>query len=178
MHTIIVYPTNLTLQYNICSVQNRKLICDSGFFPLDTIYLCTIPKIQTSNKTTDPDVFILCMDIFTHSPAVTRKEKNTDSRPVHPQPRQHLSPSADLDVLNGLQWSSAVDEVFKANREREPDIGWQYLGSQLGFLRVYPATWWQPPAHLDGVDLYDVRRRPWYIEAAVSPKDVVILMDM
>ncbi|XP_037069398.1 voltage-dependent calcium channel subunit alpha-2/delta-1-like isoform X2 [Pollicipes pollicipes] len=84
----------------------------------------------------------------------------------------------DRDVLNGLRWSAAVDRTFRANRDRDPTISWQYLGSQLGFMRVYPATWWQPPPALDGVDLYDVRRRPWYIEGSVSPKDVVILMDI
>ena len=82
-----------------------------------------------------------------------------------------------MDVLNGLIVTAGVDETFRANLARDPDMSWQYLGTQLGFLRVYPATWWQPPETL-GVDLYDVRRRPWYIEGSVSPKDVVILMDM
>ncbi|XP_043211858.1 voltage-dependent calcium channel subunit alpha-2/delta-1-like [Amphibalanus amphitrite] len=83
-----------------------------------------------------------------------------------------------VDVLNGLRVTDGVDETFRANAARDPHMSWQYLGTQLGFLRVYPATWWQPPRPALDVDLYDVRRRPWYIEGSVSPKDVVILMDI
>ena len=44
-----------------------------------------------------------------------------------------------------------------------------------GILRVYPASKWQTVD--DMPDLFDVRRRPWYIHGTSSPKDMIILLD-
>lgn len=41
-------------------------------------------------------------------------------------------------------------------------------------MRQFPASKWKQ----DPVDLYDCRLRPWYIEAAASPKDMIILVDI
>ena len=46
----------------------------------------------------------------------------------------------DPDVLNGINWSSDLDEVFKRNRQEFPGIYWQSFGSRNGYLRVYPAA--------------------------------------
>ena len=81
----------------------------------------------------------------------------------------------DIDILNDLRWSSAMDEIWKKNRERDPDILWQYFGSQKGVMRSFPASKWKTTGP---VDLYDVRRRPWYTQGASSPKDMLILVDV
>ncbi|KAK6622585.1 hypothetical protein RUM43_008427 [Polyplax serrata] len=78
-------------------------------------------------------------------------------------------------ILNGLKWTTSLDEVFKENRRRDPHLKWQYFGSFFGFLRVYPAFKW--PDHPSLPDLFDVRRRSWYIQSSVTPKDVIILID-
>ncbi|XP_042900603.1 voltage-dependent calcium channel subunit alpha-2/delta-1 isoform X2 [Parasteatoda tepidariorum] len=84
-----------------------------------------------------------------------------------------------LDIRNGLKWSSKLDTVFKKNAELDPDIMWQSFGSQSGFMRVYPASWWITlPRKPEFPDLYDVRLRPWYVHATSSPKDMLILMDL
>ncbi|XP_074646736.1 voltage-dependent calcium channel subunit alpha-2/delta-2-like [Tubulanus polymorphus] len=79
----------------------------------------------------------------------------------------------DYDILQGLKWSARLDEIFAENRRRDPEIMWQNFGSQAGFMRTLPASKWLGKA----VDLYDVRRRPWYTQGSSSPKDMFILID-
>ncbi|XP_067041967.1 voltage-dependent calcium channel subunit alpha-2/delta-2-like [Acropora muricata] len=80
-----------------------------------------------------------------------------------------------VEIVNGISWTSALDEVFKANRLDDPTLSWQYFGLDKGFLRIYPAKRWDSSP--SRVDLYDARHRPWYIQGATSPKNVVILID-
>ncbi|KAK2563241.1 Voltage-dependent calcium channel subunit alpha-2/delta-2 [Acropora cervicornis] len=80
-----------------------------------------------------------------------------------------------VEIVNGISWTSALDEVFNANRLDDPTLSWQYFGLDKGFLRIYPAKRWDSSP--SRVDLYDARQRPWYIQGATSPKNVVILID-
>ncbi|KAK4309369.1 hypothetical protein Pmani_018995 [Petrolisthes manimaculis] len=81
----------------------------------------------------------------------------------------------DPQILNGVQWSSTVDQKFQDNAEADPSLMWQYFAAQTGFMRVYPATSWYVPPNL--IDLYDARLRQWYVQGSVPPKDMIILMD-
>ena len=45
-------------------------------------------------------------------------------------------------VINSIDWSRKLDEIFKDNYERDPSLSWQYFGSSTGFLRQYPAMKW------------------------------------
>uniref|UniRef100_A0A3Q3Q496 VWFA domain-containing protein n=1 Tax=Monopterus albus TaxID=43700 RepID=A0A3Q3Q496_MONAL len=78
-------------------------------------------------------------------------------------------------ILNELNWTQALEKVFMENSREDPSLLWQAFGSATGVTRYYPATPWKAP---DKIDLYDVRRRPWYIQGASSPKDMVILVDV
>ncbi|XP_067855150.1 voltage-dependent calcium channel subunit alpha-2/delta-2a isoform X2 [Heptranchias perlo] len=78
-------------------------------------------------------------------------------------------------ILNELNWTAALEDVFKSNREADSSLRWQVFGSATGVTRYYPATPWGPP---NKIDLYDVRRRPWYIQGASSPKDMMIIVDV
>ncbi|XP_066590099.1 voltage-dependent calcium channel subunit alpha-2/delta-3 isoform X2 [Prorops nasuta] len=78
------------------------------------------------------------------------------------------------DVIRAIKWSEALDKIFINNYEQDPSLSWQYFGSSTGFMRQYPAINWSTEI----VDLFDCRTRSWYIEAATSPKDALILMDV
>uniref|UniRef100_A0A8C7XLJ4 Calcium channel, voltage dependent, alpha2/delta subunit 3 n=1 Tax=Oryzias sinensis TaxID=183150 RepID=A0A8C7XLJ4_9TELE len=82
----------------------------------------------------------------------------------------------DPDIVNGVYWSEALNKVFVDNFETDPTLIWQYFGSAKGFFRQYPGVKWHPDEH--GVIGFDCRNRKWYIQAATSPKDVVILVDV
>ncbi|KAJ3588536.1 hypothetical protein NHX12_012128, partial [Muraenolepis orangiensis] len=79
-------------------------------------------------------------------------------------------------IVNGVFWSEALNKVFVDNFEKDPSLIWQYFGSAKGFFRQYPGIKWQPDEH--GVIAFDCRNREWYIQAATSPKDLVILVDL
>ncbi|XP_056429384.1 voltage-dependent calcium channel subunit alpha-2/delta-1 isoform X1 [Hyla sarda] len=82
-------------------------------------------------------------------------------------------------VLNELNWTAALDEVFKKNQNEDKTLLWQVFGSATGLARYYPASPWVDKSRTPNkIDLYDVRRRPWYIQGAASPKDMLILVDV
>ncbi|KAK4337246.1 hypothetical protein RND71_043551 [Anisodus tanguticus] len=83
-----------------------------------------------------------------------------------------------------IKWSISLKDVFRNNRVVDPELNWQYFCSSHGFMRLYPATPWRIPDFLKEqdnerkpLDLYDCRLRNWFIKAAASPKDIVILLD-
>uniref|UniRef100_A0A8D0CJF4 Calcium voltage-gated channel auxiliary subunit alpha2delta 2 n=1 Tax=Scleropages formosus TaxID=113540 RepID=A0A8D0CJF4_SCLFO len=78
-------------------------------------------------------------------------------------------------ILNELNWTQGLEKTFVENSREDPSLLWQAFGSATGVTRYYPATPWRAP---DKIDLYDVRRRSWYIQGASSPKDMVILVDV
>uniref|UniRef100_A0A8C1BC49 Calcium channel, voltage-dependent, alpha 2/delta subunit 1a n=1 Tax=Cyprinus carpio carpio TaxID=630221 RepID=A0A8C1BC49_CYPCA len=81
-------------------------------------------------------------------------------------------------ILNELNWTAALDEVFKKNWENDPSLLWQVFGSATGLARYFPASpWVDTRSTPNKIDLYDVRRRPWYIQGAASPKNMLILVD-
>ncbi|KAE8737167.1 hypothetical protein FOCC_FOCC017373, partial [Frankliniella occidentalis] len=77
------------------------------------------------------------------------------------------------EVMRAIKWSQDLDRIFIHNYRADPFLSWQYFGSSSGFMRQFPAMQWKQ----EPVDLYDCRTRSWYIEAAASPKDVLILVD-
>ncbi|KAM5171916.1 voltage-dependent calcium channel subunit alpha-2/delta-4 [Mantella aurantiaca] len=82
----------------------------------------------------------------------------------------------DPDILNGVYMSEALNPVFVENFHRDPTLTWQYFGSSTGFFRLYPGIKWTPDEN--GVISFDCRNRGWYIQAATSPKDIVIIVDI
>ncbi|XP_068916556.1 voltage-dependent calcium channel subunit alpha-2/delta-3 isoform X1 [Tenebrio molitor] len=90
----------------------------------------------------------------------------------------------DPEVTNAIQWSEHLDPLFIHNYEDDPSLSWQFFGSSAGFLRRYPGIAW-PPEDMSTIwqrprnsrNVYDFRSSAWYVSAATSPKDIVILID-
>uniref|UniRef100_W5K368 Calcium voltage-gated channel auxiliary subunit alpha2delta 4 n=1 Tax=Astyanax mexicanus TaxID=7994 RepID=W5K368_ASTMX len=79
------------------------------------------------------------------------------------------------DILNGVYMSEALNDVFISNFQKDPTLTWQYFGSSTGFFRLYPIKW-TPDSN--GVVAFDCRNRNRYIQAATSPKDIIIVVDV
>uniref|UniRef100_A0A1I8H4F8 VWFA domain-containing protein n=1 Tax=Macrostomum lignano TaxID=282301 RepID=A0A1I8H4F8_9PLAT len=65
----------------------------------------------------------------------------------------------DVKVLNDIYWSNELDKVFYSNKRKDPELLWQFYGSQNGIFRMFPGMKWRQPK--GKIDVYDVRRRPW-----------------
>jgi hypothetical protein len=65
-----------------------------------------------------------------------------------------------------------LEKTMIENLNKDPDLRWQYFGSQEGILWLYPAI------KYSSCDSYDNRIRPWYVEGiAPEPKDIVLIID-
>ncbi|XP_061750390.1 voltage-dependent calcium channel subunit alpha-2/delta-4-like isoform X2 [Nerophis ophidion] len=82
----------------------------------------------------------------------------------------------DPNIINAIYNSEALNDVFIGNFQRDPTLTWQYFGSSTGFFRIYPGIKWTPDTN--GVAAFDCRNRNWYIQAATSPKDIIIMVDI
>ncbi|ALC39821.1 CG4587 [Drosophila busckii] len=83
----------------------------------------------------------------------------------------------ESDVRAALQWSAHLDPLFQNNLERDPALSWQYFGSSSGFLRRFPGTAWPPEGSKGSKQIHDFRTHNWFVQAASSPKDIMILLD-
>ena len=45
-------------------------------------------------------------------------------------------------VLNELNWTDALVDVFRKNREEDPSLVWQVFGSATGLARYYPGEYY------------------------------------
>ncbi|KAJ4441056.1 hypothetical protein ANN_10906, partial [Periplaneta americana] len=76
-------------------------------------------------------------------------------------------------VIKTINWTIGLDPIFMSNYLEDPSLSWQYFGSVTGIMRQYPGVFWNNSM----VDMFDCRMRLWYIDASLSPKDIVILVD-
>ncbi|CAH8535257.1 unnamed protein product [Schistosoma bovis] len=77
--------------------------------------------------------------------------------------------NGDSTVFHTLRWTDVLDSIFPT----EPNLHFTYFASLTGILRVYPAFPWRK----QNVDMFDVRRRSWFIQGSSVPKDLFILLD-
>ncbi|CAK8684027.1 unnamed protein product [Clavelina lepadiformis] len=80
-------------------------------------------------------------------------------------------------VTRTAEWSKALDDQFKTNMANDPSLKWQYFASPTGILRIYPGLQWDMLHCNNRPNMYDCRKKQWYIQAATYPKNVLILLD-
>ncbi|XP_063239126.1 voltage-dependent calcium channel subunit alpha-2/delta-3 isoform X2 [Bacillus rossius redtenbacheri] len=115
--------------------------------------------------------------------------RHFDQLPVNTSLSSVLLPAgisdSDPAVKNAIKWSKLLDPLFVNNYEMDPSLSWQYFGSSTGFLRRYPGIAWPPDAATAaaaaargrGGGPADFRSSAWFVSAAASPKDVLLLLD-
>ncbi|ESO05665.1 hypothetical protein HELRODRAFT_134277, partial [Helobdella robusta] len=82
-------------------------------------------------------------------------------------------------VMNAIAWSSHLDEAFMRNAQQHARLKWQYFCGVDGHLRIFPGVQWKAADSSEAVaDLFDCRLQEWYVKAATSAKDVIILLDI
>ncbi|VVC44398.1 Hypothetical protein CINCED_3A000365 [Cinara cedri] len=77
-----------------------------------------------------------------------------------------------------MEWTENLDPIFVSNYEMDPVLSWQYFGSTKGTLRRFPTLRWPSYSGLSPSALFDYRLNPWFVEAATSAKDIVIIADL
>lgn len=105
------------------------------------------------------------------------------------------TPGAEVQRI--IELTEALDTTFVSNMKEDWSTSWQFFAHHTGMMRQYPGKrfdqCYPSPKHqklrhqLPVVaskwnrmyfdDYFDARFRPWYLRAATSPKDVIILLD-
>ncbi|GAU93081.1 hypothetical protein RvY_05069 [Ramazzottius varieornatus] len=112
---------------------------------------------------------------FHRDPRFLNEPINLDASTVH-VPTNVFSRS--VVVQNGVDWSKKLDASFRYNFEENPTVRGQHFCSSTGFERIYPGIRWPFSKDPEKPEMYDCRLARWYIQAASSPKDLVILLDI
>uniref|UniRef100_A0A914I0S9 VWFA domain-containing protein n=1 Tax=Globodera rostochiensis TaxID=31243 RepID=A0A914I0S9_GLORO len=82
----------------------------------------------------------------------------------------------DAQLLERIQWSD-IDQQYRRNREQLKDLNFQKFCSESGFLRYFPSASWLWEDRYSELDLYDCRNTEWYVNAATTPRNLLILLD-
>jgi len=86
--------------------------------------------------------------------------------------------STEDEALNAVCYTEGLQEDFAQSHaaDTEDTFKWRYYGSREGVLVNYPGFLWQRDFKSCGGD-YDPTFRPWYVQGASGPKNVVIILD-
>ena len=80
----------------------------------------------------------------------------------------------DIEINMTAYWTEQLNDQFRRNYDSDNELFWQYFCSSNGLFRRYPGAYWTVPAR---EDFFDCRLQSWYIMAAASSKDVLVLLD-
>ncbi|XP_055332375.1 voltage-dependent calcium channel subunit alpha-2/delta-2-like isoform X2 [Paramacrobiotus metropolitanus] len=90
-------------------------------------------------------------------------------------------PQKGIRLNRHLDVTQPLDRIFRENRKESPGISWQYLGTESGMFRIFPAFSWtsdEEDYSACSTKRFDARHRPWYGRALLPPQDLLILLDV
>eukprot|EP00854_Cymbomonas_tetramitiformis_P020861 gene20861-25015_t len=86
--------------------------------------------------------------------------------------------STFTEITQVACYTQNLQSTFRTlDEEAEGSLKWIYYGSVEGVLVNYPGILWEREANKDCSPEYDPTFRPWYVQGATGPKNVVVIID-
>ncbi|CAF1210710.1 unnamed protein product, partial [Didymodactylos carnosus] len=188
-----IYDKLYMQRYNDYKLNSTGWYISEGMSPIDSLLSTTITSTASINK---KEIYPLGLSKYQRLLDLNNYTYRDADIPLrfppnmtfHPHFKRNVSlhhsvvkisdeiPRDDIQIIWTVEWTYELEKIFRENRKLDPEIRWQYFGSNVGLIRLYPGREWDQ--NFAGFyNDYDPRIRPWYIGTTSGPKDIIIILD-